>query len=329
MHPLIRVGIRLGVAVAVLVLLFRFVPFAAVADALTDLHMGWVVAGVLLQYVLRVVGAMRMKPITSSQSIDLDHWTLFRILLAAQFYSMLLPGPLAGGGATWLKYVQHGASRQGAAVAIVLNRAIGMVVMITLGAAALLADPRGPYAGVAAAVLIAGLAVLVAANLPWASKPAAPSPAGRSRVRRAVSSFRERLLLFGRMRARDKVVVVVGSAAFEIVGAAVMWCFARAGGLDVSLLTVVWIRAALQIVLVLPITVAGLGVREVGLVGVGALIGIPAAAAVTWSLTIFFGALIVAASGGLLESAWLGNRVTRTADPATGTRRVTAERPVK
>jgi glycosyltransferase 2 family protein len=329
MHPLIRVGIRLGVAAAVLALLFRFVPFAPVAAALTDLHMGWVVAGVLLQYVLRVVGAVRMRPITSSQSIDLSHWALFRILLAAQFYSMLLPGPLAGGGATWLKYVQHGASRQGAAVAIVLNRAIGLMVMITLGAAALLADPRGPFPGLAAIVLIGGGAALVAANVRWSGAPGAPDSAERSRVRRAVSSFRERLLLFGAMRARDKVVVVVGSVAFEIVGAAVMWCFARAGGIDVSLLTVMWIRTALQIVLVLPVTVAGLGIREVGLVGVGALIGIPAAAAVTWSLTIFFGALIVAASGGLVESTWLGNRMTRTPDPATGPPSITAEGPVK
>src|SRR5690606_41681741 len=63
----------------------------------------------------------------------------------------------------------------------------------------------------------------------------------------------------------------------------------------------------------LPIAPAGLGLREAGLVGLGALVGVPAAAALAWSLTISFGTLVVAAAGGLIEARGASNHVLRLA----------------
>jgi glycosyltransferase 2 family protein len=88
-------------------------------------------------------------------------------------------------------------------------------------------------------------------------------------------------------------------------------------GLELEFLAVLWIRAGLQLVLMLPLSVAGLGLREAGLVGLGGLVGVPAATAMAWSLTIFFGSLLVAAAGGLIESRGVADRVlqARSAPP--------------
>jgi hypothetical protein len=90
-----------------------------------------------------------------------------------------------------------------------------------------------------------------------------------------------------------------------------MWCFAMAVGLELALVTVLWMRAGLQVVLLLPLSIGGLGLREAGLVGLSAIIGVPAATAVTWSLTLFLGTLVVAAAGGLIEAGAASNRLLR------------------
>jgi glycosyltransferase 2 family protein len=311
MHQLIKLGVRLGVAIGVLALLFRFVPVAAVVEPLADLHPIYLLAGLLLQYVLRAVATVRMKVIADNQGFRLTHGVLFRVLLASHFYSMLLPGPIAGGGATWVKYVQHGASQDAAVMAILINRGVAMLVMVVVGAAALFLDLRAAQTWSTVAAGLVAVALLALANAGWLSRLPVAAPAGASRPRRVVHGLAERALLFSRIPPGGKALVLVASLVHEVIGAGVMWCFAAAAGLELSFLTVLWIRAALQLVLTLPLSLGGLGIREAGLVGLGALVDVPAAGAVAWSLTIFLGSLVVAATGGLLEAGGLSGRLLR------------------
>lgn len=326
MRSILRSVLRIAVAAALLGLLLSFVPVGAVVDALAGLSVGWLAVGLLLQFALRAVAAVRMKVIADSQGIRLGYAALWRILLATEFYSTLLPGPVAGGGATWVKYVQHGATHGAAAATIVLNRAVAFVVMIAMGLAAWAVDEWPVHGWIAAAAIGAALAaapVLLDAKRgapALAGAGAAPSsdtaavPSVRSRVMRMAHGLLRRLLLFHAIPRGGKLVVLIGSIAYEAVAATILWCFARAVGIELSLVTVMWMRAALQVMeVLLPIAPAGLGLREAGLVGLGALVGVPAAAALAWSLTISFGTLVVAAAGGLIEARGASNHVLRLA----------------
>jgi hypothetical protein len=97
-------------------------------------------------------------------------------------------------------------------------------------------------------------------------------------------------------------MVLGGAIAAELGNVAAMWAFARAVGAHVDFVSVMWMRGLLQTALLLPLSIAGLGVREVSLVGLGALVGVPAPAAVAWSLAILAGSVLVALAGGLLEA---------------------------
>jgi glycosyltransferase 2 family protein len=311
LHPLISLSVRLGVAAGVLGVLFYFVPTDAVIAALAGIDPAWFGAGLLLQFVLRGVATLRMKVIADSQNMNLGHATLWRILLATQFYSMLVPGPIAGGGATWLKYVQHGAERGAATAAILLNRGLSFLVMLTVGAAAWFIDAEHARTWIAAAPIALGVLLLGLANGRWAAAGARSEPASTPWLLRTARELIGRLRLFGDIAPLGKLIVLTSSVLHEIVGAAIMWCFAMAAGLEVPLLTVLWMRAALQLVLLLPLSIAGLGLREAGLVGLCALIDVPAATAMAWSLTIFVGTVLVAASGGLIEAGTVSSNVLR------------------
>jgi glycosyltransferase 2 family protein len=343
-------AVRLAVAVGGLAVLFRFVPLDALAETLAGIHAIWLGVALLMQYAMRAVATLRMKVIADHQGLHLSHFAHWRILLITQFYSMLLPGPVVGGGATWMKYVQHGADHPTAAASIVLNRAVGLVMLVVIGAMAWFADAGQTVPLLLATLLLAGLLALAVFDvraLPLrsghgahfrraaaAGGPALPPasrrpqdgaqgsrPGIRSLAVRIATELLRRLELFVAIPRRGKLVVVTGSALYEVVAAATMLCFAMAVGLALPLLTVLWMRAALQLLLLLPFTIAGLGLREAGLVGLCALVGVPAAVAVAWSLTILLGQITVAASGGVLEAKGASGELRGGAQPSGTARR--------
>src|SRR5690606_14093183 len=150
-------------------------------------------------------------------------------LPVSQFYATLLPGPVAGGGATWVKYVQHGATHGAAAAMIVLNRAVAFVVMVAMGLAAWVVDEWPVHGWIAAAAIGA---VLAAAPVLLDAKRGAPALAGagvapspdaaavpspRSRALRMARGLLRRLLLFRTIPRRGKLVVLISSVVHEAI----------------------------------------------------------------------------------------------------------------
>jgi glycosyltransferase 2 family protein len=303
MAPSRHYAFKVALVGAILGLLFYFVPVAEVGAALAGVAPGYLAIGVLLQFLMRAVSTPRMRVIAANQGVDLSHGQLFRILLITQYYALLLPGTLAAGGATWLKYVQAGASKSAAVAAVMLNRGIGTLVMMVTGAVAwsLARDPA--QAGVAPVLVVLCSALLLVAvfgHLPFLSTR--EIRLSGPRWVQWLGGLINRLLQFQRVSPGGKLIVLASSLAHELVGALTIWCFALAVGLSLDLLTVVWMRAALQVALMAPLHIAGFGIREASLVGLGALVGVAPAAAVAWSLVIFAGSLVVSAVGGLLEA---------------------------
>lgn len=318
-----QVALKLLFACTVLGVLLYFVPLAELGTALGAVTPSLFIVAVLLQFLVRIVATPRMRVITTNQGISLSHLQLFRIQLISQYYALMLPGTLAAGGATWLKYVRAGAGKTAAIAAVTLNRGIGTLIMLVTGAVAWLLD-RGlvESAGMSVLVMLCAALILTAifGRLPWtpsdAQVPPGSSALGWLRV------FAVRLLLFQQVPPRGKLIVLLSSLAHELVGALTIWCFALAVGLLLDLLTVLWMRAALQLVLMAPLHVAGLGLREASLVGLGVMVGAAPAVALAWSLAIFAGSLVVSAVGGLLEAKAAARYLARPDGlPVTGTSR--------
>lgn len=310
-----QVGILIYVkflfATVSLVVLFYFVPLSETVAALRDIDPLWFSIAVIAQFVMRAAGTVRMQVVAASQGILLSLPQLYRLLLAVHFYSVLLPGPLFGGSASWIKYKQHGAGSHAAAATVVVNRAVGIGVKVALGVCAWMFDrvsetPMLGFGCVLTVLFVSGIVVLT------------PQPdsveqrqAGGGRVGRLAHEMLRRIVLLRRIPRYGKFVILASAFAQDLLGTFVILGFAIAVGINVDFLTVLWIRAALSLILLLPVTVAGLGVREASLVGLGALIGLDSVTAVTWSFAILAGTLTVAAVGGLVEASATSDGVVR------------------
>jgi uncharacterized membrane protein YbhN (UPF0104 family) len=87
--------------------------------------------------------------------------------------------------------------------------------------------------------------------------------------------------------------VMLAGAAVELL--------ARSVGIELTFVTSIWVTAAVYLVVLLPISVAGVGVREVTLASALALLGINASLAVALSILLFMDPLINALIGGALQ----------------------------
>lgn len=281
-------------------LLLWFVPLTEVVRPLLTASFPWLLAGLALQFVVRAAATFRMRVVAANQGVALTHRQLYTLLLATQFYAMFLPGMLAG-GATWAKYVQRGAGKAAAAAIVLINRAVIVGVVVAVGVCAWVIDrPVQPAAAAAviACIVAATLLVIVLPPLPvpQTERAAGAGPRGR------LLQFGARFLLFLGLSRAGKLTVIASGIVESLLGAAVLWCFAVAVGVDVEPVAVLWVRAGITVALLLPITVAGLGVREASLVGFGALLGIAPALAIAWSFAILLGTIVVAGVGAIVEA---------------------------
>ena len=244
-----------------------------------------------------------MQVVAANQGVSLSLLQLYRLLLTTQFYSLMLPGPLAGGGVAWAKYLQHGAKKGTAAAVVILNRVIGFGTMTVVGVCAWIIDRHSDRPMlVASTIFLAILGAAIAILLPPQKSGAVPSSLDEPHLASRLSRFWCRLLLFRRISRSGKLIALTGALMNAMLTAAVILSFALAVNVELTLVSALWIQAALQVMLLLPITLAGIGVREVSLVGLGALVGIPSTAAIAWSFTILAGTIVVAAVGGLIEA---------------------------
>ncbi len=85
--------------------------------------------------------------------------------------------------------------------------------------------------------------------------------------------------------------------------------------IDVPLVALVWARCLLSLMVMLPLTVGGLGVREVSLMFLLGLYGVSRVDAVALALLTLMMRVLFVAAGGLLEikSVLLGGRQPKSA----------------
>lgn len=88
---------------------------------------------------------------------------------------------------------------------------------------------------------------------------------------------------------------------YQVLAVFMVYLPAQAMGMDISIWDWFWIFAMISILLVIPITIAGLGLREGGFIGLLALFSIPSQDALALSLFVFAIQLIGAGIGGFLE----------------------------
>jgi uncharacterized membrane protein YbhN (UPF0104 family) len=309
---------RYLISLTLLWLLARQIDFGQLATLQGQFSLPLTITAVLIAGITYPLHAWRWQQLLRAQGVPLSlHWAHV-VTWIGQFYNAFLLGGI-GGDAARVFYIVRDASAQRAAgfTTLIIDRAMGLVVLMALAAAALAArsssfasEPRLGWLFFAAiAICIGGLTAVVLLRVNPTRWPQA--------LRRLLGPAR--LATAGQLLDSIRATPLVHLTALGIGGVIWIldfistWLLALAIGLDLPFLETCVAMSVAYAATALPISVGGHGVREGALLTTLAAFGLLATpelhdravllALLVWATTIFwslFGGLFVLAAPKLL-----------------------------
>jgi uncharacterized protein (TIRG00374 family) len=304
-----RTAARAALSCTALFWILHTTPLRTIASALASAQLPVLCVGFGLNFLARLAAAERTLVISRGLGLWISRWQTIETLFISNFYALLSPGPILSGVVTVYRYRAFGAPISASLGALLASRAVECVAFVALGTGCVLADwriqfDRVRYPLLLASMTLIGVALALAAWLfvhrRWQSRTLLDTAKASSDTGRVANLRHVRDAIMRRGPGMVLRAAVPASAQALLAGAATAM-LARSLGIDLTLLTAMWITAAVFAVVLLPISVAGVGVREVTLVKALALLGVDTSVAVALSILLFADPVINALIGGALQ----------------------------
>jgi uncharacterized protein (TIRG00374 family) len=294
---------KLGVSGLLLAVLFWRVDRAAFLRSLQSLPLN-VFLGCLALYALGyIISSVRWQRLLIAEGIRLPLWRLILVYFEGAFFNLFLPTLI--GGDIVRGYAIYRITRADASLAsILVDRLAGFAALIAIALGALLVayrQIRDPQVAAMILGVAAAFGLLMAVLLTERVKGRASGllrVVGLTRFQARVQGMVDAIHRYrSHHRALGQAVVLSGLLQALII---VTYYFIGTGlNLGVPIAYFFLYVPLITVVAMLPISVAGLGVREGGAVYFFAKAGVDAATALSMSLAWFSLTLIVSGLGGL------------------------------
>ena len=286
------------------------IDISKVVRAFVGADLTWLLTGCIVIILIRILMAWQLKMVVQHQDVDLTIARAFAINLITGFYGLILPGDMSAGIMRWHKLSKPSGKRAEVLAALVFLRLINSTVILLFGIIALLIDNPFDNAVVslAAIAFLAGMIVIyssifserVAVRIERCFRDPFPgmAPFIWEKLRRVWSALAQYRVL-----SKSNLVKITSVSLLNLFSSiALFLILAKALHLTIPIIALVWIRAMVLIIQLIPVSIAGLGIREGALVFILPIYGISPPDAMAFSL-LFFGLIIVIGLvGGILEA---------------------------
>lgn len=317
MRQLLVLAARILISLALLYLSLRGINFAAIQERLSQISPGWVILSVLATVVQVFLGALRWREISERCSAPLTDLQAFRINMIGTFFNQTLPSAIGGDAMRLWLVNRTGAGWRAATYSVLVDRAIGLIALAVIVVASLpwsynlISDGRGRLALVLTdlAAVSAGLSFLLLGRLPWQWL----KTWWLTHHVYACSVIANRVLFD--QRSGPKIAVL--SLSVHGLAVVIAWCAARAIDAPVEFSQVFLLIPPIMLITMLPISIAGWGVREATMMVAFGYAGLAQADGTVVSLLFGAASFIVGAIGGLVWVLGSEKRSGATYAPST------------
>lgn len=295
-------------AAVMVVVLTRIVDWQTLTRAATSFPLSSLGLILALQMIMRWVVAWQTRLALAHAGIPISTRRVFSLHLITSFFSIVLPGELAGAAVSWHLFSRDSGRRAQTAAALIYLRLIGFFMLVLVGAAGLFVEPRLLALHAHWAVLIVGIAVglpllsfhyssvaralkrisdAITERLPWAG------------LRSIFLSFWSSVQEFTVLPRTTQGAIWIGAAIAYLLNVGAGLIAMNGAQIHAPPIAIVWLLAIVALLGLVPFTIAGFGVRELGVaVLLRQWYGVPTESAVLFSLAIGVAAIIVSAGFG-------------------------------
>jgi uncharacterized membrane protein YbhN (UPF0104 family) len=278
------------VSAALLTVVVRRLDFSGVLEALGRLSFETVLIAAVLYVLAHGLNGIKLQMVMADRPLP----DLIRYTFVALFYGTVLPGQVLGDAMKAYRLVRPGDDGAAVVAAVVVDKITGLAALLLITGLALLMDPRGFPAAFPALsfALLAGLILALVLPLFMPSLPNALDNALGRFLRAWQASAGEWWPL---------IASFITGIAFQILAVIVVAYIGAAMGISLSFAAWVAVVGLVSLVLLLPVTIAGIGLREGGLVVLLGFVGVAPVDAVALSFALLGYTLLGAVIGSLAD----------------------------
>jgi uncharacterized membrane protein YbhN (UPF0104 family) len=300
MRQILSSIVKILISVALLYLALRKVNLADLASRIDVASLGWIILAIAVTLLQIFLGVLRWREISAECGAPLTTTTALRFNLIGTFFNQTLPSSIGGDAVRLWLVARGGAGWRAATYSIFVDRAIGLIALAVIIVGSLpwsyrlIGDPHGRVALVLVdfAALGAGVGFLLLGVLRW---PWLKRWWGTHHLH-ACSLIADRALF----SAKHGPKIAVLSLAVHVLTAVIAWCVVKSIAAPIGFGQVFQLVPPVVLITMLPISIAGWGVREAtmglafGYAGLATTEGV--------NISLLFGAVsfIVGAFGGLV-----------------------------
>lgn len=303
-------AIKITMSGILLTYLFSIIPFSEILSSIKSAEIIFILIGIILATPISYLSAFETQYLTKIQGMSLSVFEILKIHLATSFYGLFLPGTLSGGAIKWYKLSKHG-NKSSAAAVVVFNRFLEILIIILIGiffsfpSLYALNNQKLVIVWVLIFLIMIMLYYLLLnkSALNFIEKiilhlPLLPKTFG---LKEKICKFIEAMHQFQNLSFKNHFEIISLMLLYHGIGVISFFCFARSLNIDVSIWVIGWVRSAMAIAIMLPLSFAGLGIREGTLVFLLAQYGVLPSNSMALSFLFLFRSILTSLTGGLFE----------------------------
>jgi len=300
MRRILLSTIKILISAALLYLALRKVNPADLASRINIASLGWIGMAIAVTFLQIFVGVLRWREIGAECGAPLATRQAMRFNLIGTFFNQTLPSSIGGDAVRLWLVARGGAGWRAATYSIFVDRAIGLIALAIIIVASLpwsyrlITDPNGRSALLLVdfAALAGGVGFLVLGRLPW---PWLKRWWGTHHLH-ACSVIANRVI-FSRKRG-PKIAVL--SLLVHVLAVVIAWCVVQSIAAPVVFSQIFQLVPPVMLITMLPISIAGWGVREATMGLAFGYAGLMTNEGVNVSLLFGAVSFVVGAFGGLV-----------------------------
>jgi uncharacterized membrane protein YbhN (UPF0104 family) len=300
MRRILLSTLKILISAALLYFALRKVSFYDLASRFDVASLGWIGLAIAVTFLQIFIGALRWREISADCGAPLVITQAFRFNLIGTFFNQTLPSSIGGDAVRLWLVARGGAGWRAATYSIFIDRAIGLIALAVVIVASLpwsyrlIDDPHGRSALLLVdfAALAGGAGFLLLGRLPW---PWLKRWWATHHLH-ACSVIANRLI-FNRTRGPKLAAL---SLLVHVLTVVIAWCVVRSIAAPVLFGQIFQLIPPVMLITMLPISIAGWGVREATMGLAFGYAGLATNEGVNVSLLLGAVSFIVGAFGGLV-----------------------------
>ena len=311
------------VSVGLLLFLFKRIPLDSFATAARGVRYEWLAAAWLLLFASNLLGAWQWSRLLKAVEIHIPFWKVCAYYHVGLFFNNFLPAGIGGDIARVADASRHGPTKTAAFSAVLMDRLVGTVALASLALMTTLPAIDRFHLTLAYLALVAFFVMSV--TLVWAVFHPALLPACERLLARVglgglsphLDDLAARLAGFRARRGLFAGLFVV-AALTQVCRVGVHVLVAIALGLHVPLVYFFLFVPLLAVIVSLPISFNGIGVREGAGIVLFGLVGVERAQAFSLQFLTFLVMVAVSLLGGVVFLVRIPQRRARARQPKEG-----------